>query len=200
MMIDNKYFSVFIENPLKTWWKAKKYFKFPKIHFHKVGKLFHKKVHTEFGDYVDDGISWCPYACLDNMGNILSIFSCDVLWKDKWDTPRHERSPIIWVCFFKRIGFAITFNVHYLDEFGKIQNGDMYYWEFLLNYVYYVHDLKKALLASGAWTMNSKLWRYVSKYGSEENGTTDEYKPYLLVIPTQLFSLNKNGLKLLQNY
>lgn len=197
-MIDNKHFCIFIENPLKTWWKARKYFKFPKIKFHKIGKWFPKKVHTQFGDYIDDGINYCPYACLDNMGDILSIYSADVMWKDKWDSPRHERNPVIWILFFKRIGFSITFNITYLDEFGKSEFGDMYYWEFLLNYIYYHHNLKEALLASGGWSTSSKLWRRISKYGSKEDGSKDEYEPYPIIIQTQLFSLTKKGFKKLQ--
>lgn len=199
MILFNKYFNIFIENPLKTWWKAKEYFKFPKIEIHKVGKLIHKKVHTEFGDYVDDGLYWCPYVYTDKLKSILNIFSSDVLWKDKYDSPRHERNPIIWILFFKRIGFCITFNVTYLDELGKVRDGNMYYWEFLLNYVYYEHDLKLALNASGPWTVSSKLWKQLITPGAKEDGSNDEYKPYNIVIQHQLFSLNKKGLKKLES-
>lgn len=197
-MIDNRYFNIFVENPFKTWWKARKYFKLPKIRIHKIGKLFHKTVHTQYGDYVDDGLSYCPYGCLDRLGSILSIYSSDIIWKDKWNTPRHERSPIIWLLLFKRIGFCITFSNEYLGECGEVENGDTYYWEFLLNYIYYKHDLKLALLMSGPWTRSSKLWNHVISHGSTEDGSEDTREPYPIIIPVQLISLNKKGLKKLR--
>jgi len=194
----NNYFSFIIFNPLKTWWKARKYFKLPRLHFHKVGSVFQKKIHTQFGDYIDYGINFCPYASYDRIGKIIDVYVDDVMWKDKWDSPRHERNPIIWVLFFKRIGFCITFNVTFKDELGEIENGDMYYWEFLLNYLYYHHNLKIALLTSGGWTRNSKLWKHRKSYGSKEDGTEDVYEPLRLPIQTQLFSLNKRGLRALR--
>lgn len=197
-MINNRYFNILIQNPLKTWWRARKYFKMPKIRIHKIGKLFPKTIHTQFGDYVDNGLNYCPYACLDSIGDILSIYSADVMWKDKWDSPRHERNPIIWIVFFKRIGFCITFNITYKDELGKVESGDMYYWEFLLTYLYYNHDIKSALLASNGWTYDSKLWKWVSEHGKAEDGSEDTYKPARIVVQTQLFSLNNKGLKQLQ--
>lgn len=197
-MIDNRYFNILIENPLKTWWKAREYFKLPKIRIHKIGKLIHKKVHTQFGDYVDDGLAYCPYGCLDRIGRILSIYSMDVLWKDKFDTPRHERSPIIWVLFFHRIGFCITFDITYQWEFGEEVSGNMEYWEFLLTYLYYNHDLKIALQTSECWTRSSKLWRRIVEYGKAEDGSEDVYEPISIPIQTQLFSLNKRGLEKLR--
>lgn len=198
-MIDNRYFNILINNPLKTWWKARKYFKLPKIRIHKIGKLIHKKIHTQFGDYVDDGLAYCPYACLDSIGKILSVYSADVMWKDKWNSPRHERNPIIWILLFKRIGFCITFNITYLGEFGEEQSGDMQYWEFLLSYLYYTNNLKSALLTSNGWTVGSKLWKCRVKYGKAEDGSEDVYEPQKMVIQAQLFSLNKKGLTRLKS-
>jgi len=193
----NSYFSFIISNPFKTWWKVRKYFKMPSLHFHKVGNIFRKKVHTQFGDY---GINICPYASYGRIAKIIDVYIDDVMWKDKWNSPRHERNPIIWILFFRRIGFCITFNIKYRDELGKICNGDMYYWEFILNYLYYHNNLKSALLASGAWACDSKLWKHIKSYGSKEDGTEDVYEPLRLPIQTQLFSLNKKGFKELQKY
>lgn len=191
-------FNIYIRNPLRTWWKARKYFKMPKISFHKVGKWFPKVVQSKFGNYVDNNLDFCPYACYNNIGKILTVYSSDVLWKDKWDSPRHERNPIIWVCLFKRIGFCITFHITYSSELGENADGSSFYWEFLLTHLYYKHNLKQALLASDGWTFESKLWRRVSHHGSSEDGSEDQYEPYQLIIPTQLFSLNKRGFKELQ--
>ena len=38
-----KYFRLVFENPLKTWWKARKYFKFPKVKF-RFGGLWRKDI------------------------------------------------------------------------------------------------------------------------------------------------------------
>lgn len=198
-MIDNRYFNIFIENPLKTWWKARKYFKCPKIRVHKLGKLIHKKIHTQFGDYIDDGLLYCPYACLDRIGSVLSIYSADVMWKDKFNSPRHERSPIIWILLFKRIGFCITFSNTFQGEYGEEVSGDMQYWEFLLSYLYYADNLKSALLTSNGWTVDSKLWKYIVKYGKAEDGSEDVYEPRKMVIQAQLFSLTKKGFQKLRD-
>lgn len=197
----NNYFNIYIENPFSTWWKAKKFFKIPKTKVYiQVRKLFPKKIHTQFGDYVDKGMEFCPYANINVCGKILDIFIHDVIWKDKWDTPRHERNPIIWICLFRSFSITIMPVIEYLGELGTKENGDIYYWEFLLTYLYYQHDLKLALLTSNGWHIDSKLWRQVISYGEKEDGSDDKYEPYSLIIPTQLFSLNKRGLKQLQKH
>lgn len=198
-MINNRYFNIYIESPFRTWWKAKKLFKIPKTKIHiQVRKLFPKKVHTQFGDYVDSGMEFSPYANINICGKILDVYIHDIIWKDKWDTPRHERNPLIWICLFKSFSITIMPVIEYLGELGTKENGDTYYWEFLLTYLYYKHDLKSALLTSGGWHTDSKLWKQVISHGKEEDGSGDKYEPYSLIIPTQLFSLNKRGLKQLQ--
>lgn len=85
----------------------------------------------------------CPYASYNRVGKIIDIWSSDVMWKDKYDSPRHERDPFIWICFFKTFGFSINFKINYVDEEGKICDGGMYYWEYLLDFLYYRKDLTK---------------------------------------------------------
>lgn len=175
-----KLFHINISNPLKTWWKARKYFKRPKINFY-VYTYFKRK------------ISHYPYASNIWLGKILDICSHDIFWKDKYDSPRHERSPIIFICLFSTIAIWITFSNKYVNELGDEQCEDIHYWEFLLWHLYYDKDLLKALRCSGGWTQDSKIWRYTKEYGDAEDGTEDKISPMRIVTPTQLFSLNKRG-------
>lgn len=161
-----KVFTIHIENPFKTWWKARKYFKFPKpkITFfcHRVGKA-----------------------------KLIDIDIHDIYWKDKWNSPRHEISPRIFFCLFRTIGFVVNFPVTYSNEFGDKENYDMEYWEYLLDYLYY----SKSLNIDSWWTKNSRIFTVLDKIGKAEDGSEDTRKPLTLAIPTHLFSLNKRGLK-----
>lgn len=91
-------------NPLKTWWKARQWFKFPavKVRFCKAKKWFSQPCKQWF--YFE---------------------STDLMWKDKWNTPRHEHNPYIHIVFFG-IFMGITF-VGIDDDFFSDE-----YWEQLL--------------------------------------------------------------------
>lgn len=173
----NKWINICIENPLKTWSKAKKYFKKPSFKI----KFF------------SDPTFNCPYMSLNRIANLIDISAFDVMWKDKYDTPRHEISPYIWVCFFKKFGFSINWHIYYYDEFNMKQNGDMFYWEYLLDYLYY----KKSLKSYPVWTSLSLLYKEIDKYADEEN--EDTYKSITTVIPVVSMSLNKKGIEELKN-
>lgn len=173
-----EWFNIWIENPFKTWWKARKYFKRPKIHF-----TFHL-VHI-YGPY--------PYATYYRLGKILDISANDVMWKDKYDTPRHERSPYIFICLFRKFGLSITTRIDYYNEFGEVERGDMYYWEYLLNYLYYNKDL----LSFSQWMGTSRIYN-MRVYGNAEDGSEDVIEPFRYVVPVVPMSLNKEGIKQLK--
>lgn len=175
-----EWINIWIENPLKTWKKAKKYFKRPKF------KGFFHIVHT-YGRY--------PYACYNRIGKILDIRITDISWKDKWSSPRHEESPYIFICLFRKFAFTGRFYISYYDEFGEKKNGDCYYWEYLLDWIYYQN--KKSLRCYSAWTSDSKLYKRVV-YGNAEDGSEDTYKPFKEVVPVVAMSLNKQGIKQLK--
>lgn len=158
-------FNIFIENPFKTWWKARKYFKIPKT---KVTFYFNKNLST---------------------AKILDIVSSDLMWKDKWNSPRHEDNPHICICFFKKFGIQIIPRIYGTDEFGEKEEKDMHYWEYLLDYLYY----SKTLKLTSCWTTSSDIFQHTVRYG--ENGSKDKKEPYYVPIYTHLFSLNKKGLK-----
>lgn len=168
--------AISIENPFKTWWKAKKYFKFPDITISYGWQPYHY-----------------PYASSYWRGKILDINIHDIYWKDKFNSPRHERNPLIYFCLFSRLSLWIIFGKKYRDEFGEKQDGSLEYWEYILSHLYYSKN--KSLKCYSNWTTDSKLYKYISNYGNEEDGGKDEYKPHLLVIPVVSMSLNKPGIK-----
>lgn len=148
-MIMNKYFDLYWENPLKTYNKIKKYFKPLKSVIH---------------------VDWYKSSC----AKILEINSFDVLWKDKYDSPRHERNPIITISIFNHLHIRINFTKQ--DE----SLDDMVYWEAALNWLYYKLSLSEAVDESLGW--------------SHYNEETKEYEPIkfeLLREPWQSMYINK---------
>lgn len=85
-MINNKYFDIYVENPLKSYNKIKKYFKALKPRFN-------------IGFYKGNG------------PKILMLNSFDIAWKDKWNTPRHEINPRIAISLFNYIHINIEFTL-----------------------------------------------------------------------------------------
>lgn len=78
--------NISIENPFRTWWKARKYFKFPKL-----------KIYT-----------W-KYSNRSESSKLLNITFRDIEWKDKWRSPRHEYNPIIQLTFFRKFAIELIF-------------------------------------------------------------------------------------------
>lgn len=167
-----------ISNPFKTWWKAKKYFKKP----HTTIKFVNNKFHF-------------PYASKYWQGKLLDINIHDVLWKDKYNSPRHERNPLIYICLFGKYSIWIYPTITYYNEFGEKENGDMYYWEYLLDYLYYSKN--QSLICYSAWTSDSKLYR-TRIYGNSEDGSKDKIEAMRMVVPCVALSLNKDGIKKLK--
>ena len=163
-----------INNPFKTWWKARKYFKKPSIKCH-FGLLKYS----------------FPYANRDYIGKIIDISIQDVMWKDKYNSPRHERNPYVWICLFRLFRFEIDTRINALTETGKVEDRSTFYWEYLLDYLYY----SKSLKINQCWEYSSKVYHYTKYYSNREDGEEDQIVPYKMVIQTPLFSLNKRGLK-----
>lgn len=172
-----KWFNFYIENPLRTWNLAKKYFKRPKISFkiHRVNKCY-----------------GYPYASYNWLSKILDINIHDVEWKDKYDSPRYEKSPLIYICLFRLVAISIQFNIFYLDEFGEKQNGDMEYWEYVLRWLYYNNE--KTLKCYSTWTGASRIYKIVH-FGNTEDGSEDTFTPASYTTPCVAMSLNKQGIK-----
>lgn len=170
-----KWINIYIENPFKTWWKARKYFKRPKMRFGIWWKNSPNIKYNEYSHYYD--------GC----GKILDVNIHDVWWKDKYNLPCHEYDPIIKISLFRLITFSITFHIDYRDEFNEKRDGNLEYWEYLLNYLYY----SKSLLNYGTWFSDSKvykIWDYDTK----------QKKEAYFFIPTVGMSLNRKGIKQLK--
>ena len=165
-----KYFNISISNPFKTWWKARKYFKVPTT----VIKILGYQT---------------PYVRKDYCGKILDVWIHDLFWKDKFRSPRHEYNPLIFICLFRCISIWIYPKIYKINEFGEKESGDMYYWEYLLEYLYY----SKSLKLNSVWTTTSKIATHITEYG--DTPEEDKRSPFNIYIPTHLFSLNERGLK-----
>lgn len=164
-----------IENPLKTWWKARKYFKIPKVRL-----------------YISTNRWYFPYASKWWQGKLLDINIHDVYWKDKYDSPRHGKNPLIYICLFGKIALWIYFTMTYKNEFEEKVDGSIYYWEYILEWLYYKEQ--KTLKCYSNWTSDSLLYKTI-KYGEAEDGSEDVAVPLKSIIPCVAMSLNKKGIK-----
>lgn len=104
-----------MENPFKTWWKVRKWFKFPKPSIY-------------FGPIV----SGLPYGLPDKW---IELYIYDVTWKDKYNSPSFEFTPQINLNLFKKYQLLLTFQT----------SGDYLYWETILDIIYYNKSLKEAV-------------------------------------------------------
>jgi hypothetical protein len=76
---------------------------------------------------------------------ILAINSFDVVWKDKYDSPRHEFNPRIEISLFNYFHWRIDFTL------GDDSMDDMVYWETALYWLYYDKTLGEAIEEAGGW-------------------------------------------------
>ena len=104
-----------MENPFKTWWKVRKWFKFPKPSIY-------------FGPIV----SGLPYRLPDKW---IELHIYDVIWKDKYNSPSFEFTPQINLDLFKKYQLLLTFQT----------KNDYIYWETILDIIYYNKSLKEAI-------------------------------------------------------
>ena len=115
-------------NPLYYWWKARKYFKRPKAHFH-CGNI----------------VWFFGFPCRkDYLNPVIDFRMSSLGWKYKWDTCRHEWDPYISILFFRRWQLLWVFNwVKKEDEFGHIRS--MATWEAILDYVHNKFTIEKCI-------------------------------------------------------
>lgn len=104
-----------MENPLRTWWKVRKWFRFPKPSIY-------------FGPIIDG----LPIGFPDKW---IELHCYDVTWKDKYNSPRFEFVPQINLELFKKWQLLLTF---------QTANNDVY-WETILDIVYYNVPLQRAI-------------------------------------------------------
>jgi len=139
-----------IINPKKTLNKLKGVFKPLKCYFK-----------IKISDYAPYPILWCPKP------SFIQIISRDVGWKDKYDTPRFEYCPYIWIHIYKLNwvwywGLPLHQN-HREDE----------YWEQALWYLYYTKTISQGLIEQPDIQKAKESWPWQDMNG---NSTwTDEF-------------------------
>ena len=114
-----------------TWWfkfkEIKEYNKMfpnhkckPKIRFSKYGWMFMFPINT------------------NKTGKIFDIYGFDLMWKDKYNTPRYEYFPYIAITFFKKwqIGISFIIDTSNIPK-DKWESTQDYWWEKYLQKKYY---------------------------------------------------------------
>lgn len=139
---------LYLINPLTTYKKAKGVFKPLQLYF-RCGKNINP-----------DG--WYSKPAF------LQIVTKDVSWKDKYDTPRFESSPCIWIHFYKYdlIWYWGLPTHQYLEQDE--------YWEQLLWYVYYYNTYSQGLLDKPDINKARESWPW-TYYKSEKSTWNDKY-------------------------
>lgn len=105
------YYHLIYNFPFKSILKYKKYFYLPKWHLY-TGKFY-------FGGPIRT----------NRIDPIVDIFWNDIIWKDKFDCPRVERSPSINIIFFRKWQI-------YISAFSRKFSEDSFdpdlYWEMMI--------------------------------------------------------------------
>jgi hypothetical protein len=123
-----KWIYLSISNPKKTINKLKGIFKPLKCYF-------------KF-----DVNKWTPYPVLwVSKPAYIHIMFHDVTWKDKFDTPRYEVPPYIWIHLFKW-NFLWYWNLPDTIEYNLKSDYIDDYWEQALWYLYYYNTYSQGLL------------------------------------------------------
>ena len=136
---------------LKTFWKARKIMKRPKI---KIGFYIYPGF-WGFHSPSNPFISWSSY---------------DVWWKDKYDTPRFEYPPSCSLILFGI--FQIYLELHIPGKYNDYQ-----YWEQLLWMSYYLPERDpERLLTEEDWEEGKKTWPWrTDKDGEKVSTWSDEF-------------------------
>lgn len=143
-----KYLYISISNPKRTLNKLKGIFKPLKCYFRFSSKNWNP-------------ILWCsrPYW--------IQIIAQDVGWKDKYDTPRYEYAPYIWIHIFKWNFiwyWSLPLHQKYYDD---------EYWEQALWYLYYNKTISQGLNDYPDIKVAKETWPWQDMKG---NSTwTDEF-------------------------
>ena len=106
-----------MENPLRTWWKVRKWFRIPKPSIY-------------FGPI----ILGLPCGLPDKW---IELHSYDVTWKDKYDRPVHKWNPYFAITIFRKwiIYWTLCWSKDYIEN--------MTTWEVILAHNYYNEDIKE---------------------------------------------------------
>lgn len=138
---------VSLTNPFKTMKKLKGIFKPLQCYFMK-GK--------------DLAFEWNPFIWIPSPSKI-QIIARDIGWKDKWDTPRFEEPPFIWIHLF-RYDF-----IWFWSLAPHLPFEDTNYWEQALWYLYYYRTYSQKLSDSPDINIAKESWPWTSEGKSTWN-------------------------------
>lgn len=151
-----KWIYLSLENPLKTMKKLKGVFKPLKLYFR-----FTKDIYA-------------PYPVLwVSEPSYIQIMFHDVGWKDKYDTPRFEYHPYIWIHIYKwnfvwywdfSKSFGLANPKEYIDE----------YWEQALWYLYYYNTYSQGLLDKPNIEKAKESWPW-QDYETKKSTWSDKF-------------------------
>ena len=144
----HKYFYINIRNPFKEINKLKGIFKPLKCYFE-----------ITFSNY--NPVFWCPKPAW------IQIVSSPVMWKDKFDTPRYEYEPYIWIHIFKLnlVWRWDNKDIKYISE----------YWEQALWYLYYTNTISQGLIDKPDIEKAKESWPW-----QDSNGNSSWEDDYLI--------------------
>lgn len=125
-------------NPFYHWWKVRKYFKRPKVHF----------------SFVKDFWTFGLPIRRDYYNKIIDIRLYALGWKDKFNEPRHEWDPMICITFFRTWHLLWIFNWVVKEENNSFTRS-MATWEAILDYSYYDKTISQAI--------DDHVWGYTNK-------------------------------------
>lgn len=145
-----KYLYIDISNSKKTINKLKGVFKSLKCYFR----------FTKGWDYYP--VLWCSKP------SFIQIVAHDVGWKDKYDTPRYEVPPYVWIHIYK-------FNFIWYWGLPEHQSHEIdNYWEQVLWYLYYYNTLSYGKLDAPDINKARESWPW-EDYKTKQSTWTDEF-------------------------
>jgi hypothetical protein len=127
----------------------------PKKTMNKVREVF-KPLKCKFKFRVNNWypVLWCSKPAY------IQIMSYDVQWKDKYDTPRYEYPPAIWIHLFKW-NFIWYWTIEHDEQ----------YWEQALWYLYYSGTITQELGKVPNIEIARKNWPWI---GMDGNSTWED--------------------------
>lgn len=143
-----------ISSPFKTMKKLKGVFIPLKRHFKfgKDSKLYHPFI-------------YCPQPAR------ILIRSCDVMWKDKFDTPRYECPPYIWIHLF---GYSWIWYWRLDDSYITPWLYTDDYWEQALWYLYYTNTISQGLINKPDIEKAKESWPWIN-YDTKKSNWNDKF-------------------------
>ena len=107
-----------------------------------------------------------PFTYCPKPTKIL-IRCCDVRWKDKWNTPRYEDPPYIWIHLFR-----LNLIFYWVLVNKELETDD--YWEQALWYLYYYKNISQGRLDAPDIEKAKKSWPWIG-FETKKSSWNDNY-------------------------